>query len=208
MSVNMMAASLRVSAGVGSGGSLLMGAIMRHALPGCQMAHERCGAQKGSPVEFLPPVRGKVRIGDCHASALPCAPSPWPSPTRGEGTHIRGASEIKQTRVAELLQRHSAHGEAIFLFRGHLSKRLVTAQGLKDRIPAKAVGAARYLWDNTLNCSREDASICAVGVAKERSRCSRPVGFSAQQFADPFCPEARQEPFDQRSRQPVPGSKG
>src|SRR5713101_4827021 len=164
MSVNMMAASLRVSARVGSGGSLLMGAIMRHALPGCQMAHERCGAQKGSPVEFLPPLRGKVRIGDCHASALPCVPSPWPSPTRGEGTHIRGASEIKQTRVAELLQRHSAHGEMIFLFRGHLSKRLAAALGLKDRIPTKAVGAARCLRNHTRNRSREDVIVRTVIV--------------------------------------------
>src|SRR5262249_895537 len=38
---------------------------------------------------FLPPWWGKVRRGGCTAQVLPVAPSPCPSPARGEGTHRR-----------------------------------------------------------------------------------------------------------------------
>ena len=36
--------------------------------------------------EFLPPLRGKVRMGGIRILALPYVPSPCPSPARGEGT--------------------------------------------------------------------------------------------------------------------------
>ena len=110
--------------------------------------------------------------------------------------------------MAELFQRQAAHGETVFLFRRHLSKRSLTAQGLKDRVPAKAVGPTRSLGDNTRDYPRKDAALCPVVGSKERGRCNRPVGFAAQQFTDSLCSQSRQKPLDQRPRQPVPGGKG
>ena len=61
---------------------------------------------------------------------------------------------IEQSRTAELFQGQAAHGETILLFWGHLGKRAVTAQGLKDRVPAKAVSATRDCGDETRDRSK------------------------------------------------------
>src|SRR6266540_4083948 len=106
------------------------------------------------------------------------------------------ALEIKQTRVAKLFQRQAAHGEMILLFRRHLGKRPVTAQRLKDRVPTKAVTAARRLGNYPRNCSGKNAILKTVVVAKESDCCNCPIGFVTQQFADPIRSQSPQKPFD------------
>ncbi|HEU5376662.1 MAG TPA: hypothetical protein VFV38_14600 [Ktedonobacteraceae bacterium] len=84
----------------------------------------------------------------------------------------------------------------------HLSERLLLTIGLKERVPAKAVSATRG-DDGSRNDSFKKGDVTVLTCeANERSR-RRPCAEQFGKVIHPFQADRFEEPFDQRSRQPV-----